>query len=168
MAFARVVLPSTVTTTRNNLLVGRRTRSKNDGRRHPQNRAFSKASLKSDENDEPIIITTIAGKAVAAVVATAVALSAPTRASAEEVVRFLLYYAVFWFCSRARARTRELFPGFSGEERVSKRRVSLSLSVRARARPRSRPLYHTARVTRERLTVRTRTFLSVSDDKRSD
>ena len=87
MAFARVVLPSTVTTTRNNLLVGRRTRSKNDGRRHPQNRAFSKASLKSDENDEPII-TTIAGKAVAAVVATAVALSAPTRASAEEMVRF--------------------------------------------------------------------------------
>ena len=84
MAFARVVLPSTVTTTRNNLLVGRRTRSKNDGRRH--HRAFS-ASLKSDENDEPII-TTIAGKAVEAVVATAVALSAPTRASAEEMVRF--------------------------------------------------------------------------------
>ena len=103
MAFARVVLPSTVTTTRNNLLVGRRTRSKNDGRRH--HRAFS-ASLKSDENDEPII-TTIAGKAVAAVVATAVALSTPTRASAEELVRFC-NYPVLWFCSRA--RTRELFP----------------------------------------------------------
>ena len=42
---------------------------------------------KAMENDEPII-TTIAGKAVAAVVATAVALSAPTRASAEEMVRF--------------------------------------------------------------------------------
>ena len=103
MAFARgvLLLPSSVTT---------RT-SKNDGRR--QNRATRKAavfsaSLSRDENDydEPII-TTIAGKAVAAVVATAVALSAPTRASAEEVVRFC-NYPVLWFCSRA--RTRELFP----------------------------------------------------------
>ena len=163
MAFARVVLPSTVTTTRNNLLVGRRTRSKNDGRRH--HRAFS-ASLKSDENDEPII-TTIAGKAVAAVVATAVALSVPTRASAEEVVRFC-NYPVLWFCSRA--RTRELFPvrAFSWRGKSLGLVEYLFLSLCARARPRSRPLYHTARVTRERLTVRTRTFLSVSDDKRSD
>ena len=143
MAFARVVLPSTVTTTRNNLLVGRRTRSKNDGRRHPQNRAFSKASLKSDENDEPIITTTIAGKAVAAVVATAVALSAPTRASAEEVVRFLLYYAVFWFCSRARARA-SFFPVFL-ERRESRRGEYLFLSLCARARDRDRALCTTRR-----------------------
>ena len=102
MAFARgvLLLPSSVTT---------RT-SKNDGRR--QNRATRKAavfsaSLSRDENDDEPIITTIAGKAVAAVVATAVALSAPTRASAEEVVRFC-NYPVLWFCSRA--RTRELFP----------------------------------------------------------
>ena len=76
-------VPSVTTTTRN--LVGT---TKNDGRRHRATRkaAVFSASLRDDDDDEPI--TNIAGKAVAAVVATAVALSAPTRASAEEVVRF--------------------------------------------------------------------------------
>ena len=39
-----------------------------------------------DDDDEPTV--TIAGKAVSAIVATVVALSAPTRSSATEVVRF--------------------------------------------------------------------------------
>ena len=41
---------------------------------------------KRDDDDEPTV--TIAGKAVSAIVATVVALSAPTRSSATEVVRF--------------------------------------------------------------------------------
>ena len=41
---------------------------------------------KRDDDDEPTV--TIAGKAVSAIVAAVVALSAPTRSSATEVVRF--------------------------------------------------------------------------------
>ena len=159
MAFARVLLPSV--TTRNHLLVGR-TRSKNDGRRHRATRkaAVFSASLRDDNDDEPI--TTIAGKAVAAVVATAVALSAPTRASAEEAVRFCHPGSLVLF---ARAHARAFSRARVFLERKESRIVEYLFLSLYRARDRDRALC----ISDARKTDRSYSrIFSVSDDKRSD
>lgn len=61
------------------------TRPRSEGAVFSSSLRDDETDAKRDDDDEPTV--TIAGKAISAIVATVVALSAPTRSSATEVVR---------------------------------------------------------------------------------